>query len=761
MKSRKRIARKRALIRWVIGVPAVALALILIILVCEKDGEGIPKALVAKSVALALKSPKELEDWRTENKISHFPAKSLGQWYVPYMDYLYDNGYFSEEETPAEEAYAEEMLTYGEAARIARAFSPSLEDRVGATKGNQNRHYPEEMWWLLYDSLLKEADPDGNVEKRTVCIYGTPENVPGTLPWTAHTNLGQVGFSGLALDGYMDHQLSVYLRGGEILHVLEDQGGEVVYRNVWLLDGDESGLQVYVGDIERRLPFAQKSKGTEGYIHNLADIRLEDGKVTKVSVKKERLTGKLLSVQPDAVELEGYGMVPLDEECKILKAYGEMERQELSDVLVGYDIQEFVVAKGKVCAVLTVREFDPKTIRVLVMNENFEDIYHDVVTLSGDAPLTLAQGEQAWEVAAGEEVVFSPGDERLSAGRVIVTAAGGGEIRVCSMERSQGQPCYGGRLELVETGEGLVMVNELYLEDYLKKVIPSEMPPSYEQEALKAQAVCARTYAYMQIQSNTYSQYGAHVDDSTKFQVYNNQSSDGRTAEAVEKTYGKMLLYGGEPITTYYFSTSCGITTDNGVWGGDPEKTPYLISATLQPGRKALNLTDNGDFAAFIKKADYPSYDASFPYYRWTATTNANVLTANMGGIGQVEDIQVVERGAGGVAKKLLVKGTEGEKTISGQDRIRSVLWDASLTIYRNDGSKASGWRSLPSGFIAIEDAGKNDQGVRQFKIYGGGYGHGVGMSQNGAQGMAKEGATYEEILKFFYEGVAVEELKP
>ncbi len=80
MKSRKRIARKRALIRWVIGVPAVALALILIILFCEKDGEGIPKALAAKSVALALKSPKELETWRTENKTSHFPAKSLGQW---------------------------------------------------------------------------------------------------------------------------------------------------------------------------------------------------------------------------------------------------------------------------------------------------------------------------------------------------------------------------------------------------------------------------------------------------------------------------------------------------------------------------------------------------------------------------------------------------------------------------------------------------------------------------------------------------------
>ena len=161
----------------------------------------------------------------------------------------------------------------------------------------------------------------------------------------------------------------------------------------------------------------------------------------------------------------------------------------------------------------------------------------------------------------------------------------------------------------------------------------------------------------------------------------------------------------------------------------------------------------------FRSRTDYPSYDASFPYYRWTATTNSHVLTANIGGIGEVKDVQVTQRGAGGVAQKLLVKGSEGEKIISGQDKIRSVLWDGSLTIYRKDGNEATGWRSLPSGFLAIEDAGTDSQGTHLFKIYGGGYGHGVGMSQNGAQGMAREGAGYEEILQYFYQGVTVEEL--
>ena len=74
-----------------------------------------------------------------------------------------------------------------------------------------------------------------------------------------------------------------------------------------------------------------------------------------------------------------------------------------------------------------------------------------------------------------------------------------------------------------------------------------------EKEALKAQAICARTYAYMQLQSNTYSQYGAHVDDSTNFQVYNNTENSIQASEAVQDTYGKMLLYDGKPITAYYF----------------------------------------------------------------------------------------------------------------------------------------------------------------------------------------------------------------
>lgn len=107
----------------------------------------------------------------------------------------------------------------------------------------------------------------------------------------------------------------------------------------------------------------------------------------------------------------------------------------------------------------------------------------------------------------------------------------------------------------------------------------------------------------------------------------------------------------------------------------------------------------------------------------------------------------------GGYAKTLKVVGTEGSKTFSGQSRIRSILGNVSLVYNRKDGSTSTGWDTLPSGFIYIENNGTDENQVTTFTIYGGGFGHGVGMSQNGAQGMAKQGKTCQEILKFFYDG--------
>ena len=749
--------KKWNMIRWILGIPVIVLTLILVILIFEPEKSGITRAAAAKSVALALLSPEELNAWEKTYGASRFAADEVGEWYVPYLDYLYENDYLDEAETPADREHAEGFLTYREAARIAEQLSGNLKRLVLANRRNGEKAYPAEDWWLLYDSLLKEADREGAVHTETVCIYGTPENIQGCPAWTAYTSLGTLTFYGLSLDSYVDHELSVLLRDGELIHVQKDKGQNTLYRNVWILDGDSQGLMVYIGDIQRRIPFRKNYKKTVELIGNLADLTMDHGKITKVSVKKERISGKVLSVQAGSIELEGYGTVPLDTEYKVLKTYGDVKRQQLSDILVGSENQEFIVAKGKICAAIKEREDAADRIRVLIMGNGFESRYHEKIEITCPGSIKKIQGDSETMLDPASVISVTSGDGTCSE-RLILEPQDGSELTVNSLVRAQGTPSYGGRLEILDTENGLVLVNEIDMEEYLKKVIPSEMPSSYEKEALKAQAVCARTYAFMQSRSNSYSEYGAQIDDSTQFQVYNNVDPDEKTAQAVQETYGKMLYYNENPITAYYFSTSCGTTTNASIWDSDPEDTPYLRCLSLQTARSRLSFASEEAFASFIKKKNFPAYDASYPLYRWNFKTNGTIIASHVGGVGKITGVSVTERGPGGVAMKLLVKGSEGETTISGQNAIRSALGDASLTLTLMDGKTSDGWSLLPSGFLAIEETGTDEQGVVQFRVYGGGYGHGVGMSQNGAQSMAKAGMGYEEILKYFYDGVTIEE---
>ena len=142
--------------------------------------------------------------------------------------------------------------------------------------------------------------------------------------------------------------------------------------------------------------------------------------------------------------------------------------------------------------------------------------------------------------------------------------------------------------------------------------------------------------------------------------------------------------------------------------------------------------------------------------FRWNVKTTSRILDEKIGGVGRITGLAVTERGPGGIARALKVVGTEGTKTFTGQSKIRSVLGNVNLEFVKNDGSTISGWDTLPSGFIYIENEGTDEDNVTAFTIYGGGYGHGVGMSQNGAQGMAKTGKSCMDILRFFYQGCEI-----
>lgn len=752
---------KNRMIAWVSGVVLVVVTLMVIIVKLEPPRDGIIRAQAMKAMALALTDKEECEKKAKERGTSHFSAKEKDNWFVKYMDYLYDEGYLDPELTPASLASAQGYLTYAEAAYMAGQVSGKLKLQAGSTRNNRDQAFPEEDWWQLYGSILKETDPEGKVEEMEAVLYGTPSNLDQAESWTAYTTAGNFGFQGLALDAFLDCEIRFLARSGEMI-TSSLVSRNVVYENVWLAESDGRHFKAYLGTAYREFPVSAKLGGEDGMAGNLADLHMEDGKLVKITMKRDRLSGKVLSVTEDAIEIEGYGEIPLAPNFHVYKVYGDFKVLNASDILVGYNLQEFVAADGKLCAALLEREFDAKTIRVLLMDTGFKSVFHasaDLVLGSGaDLEYENAKGKMVGErLEAGTQLTVGHDSPYLEYGRMIITPDEPEAITIRSIERSQGTPVYSGSLEIKGTPEGLVLVNDLFLEDYLTKVVPSEMPPSYEKEALKAQAVCARTYAYRQIQGNTYSQYGAHVDDSTNFQVYNNTSANDKSTQAVKETYGKMLFYEDKPIEAFYFSTSCGRTADAGVWGTDSGKYPYLRAVEVKEGGKSLGKEDNDGFESYIKREDVIAYDTSYPMFRWQTALPADVASAQISGAGQIQDMTVTDRGPGGIAGELTVTGTDGTVTIKGQSAIRSALGNPSLIITKKDGGTMTGSATLPSAFIAIEKRTGED-GSLSFHIYGGGFGHGVGMSQNGAQGMAKTGKGYKQILDFFYHGTELRE---
>ena len=254
--------------------------------------------------------------------------------------------------------------------------------------------------------------------------------------------------------------------------------------------------------------------------------------------------------QEEEMEIEGEGVYRIAEGMEVYKLYGSLETMTRADLKIGYADTDYVIYKGRICAALISEQEEADQIRVLLKNTAKNSYYYEEVELTVEEETIRLRAE---DLQVGERRSY-----RCSAltDKVSVHVEG---IR-------KADDAYRGTIECYRTAEGLVLINELALEEYLYAVVPSEMPSSYPLEALKSQAVCARTYAYRYILRAGLPAFGAHVDDTTSYQVYHNSSENTATTTAVKETNGILLTYQGEPAQNYYYSTSCGVGTDAGIY---------------------------------------------------------------------------------------------------------------------------------------------------------------------------------------------------
>ncbi len=566
-----------------------------------------------------------------------------------------------------------------------------------------------------------------------------------------------------------------------------------VIHNVWIMETKGEELLIFRNGEEVKYPYGEIQL-PENAREQLADIVLTDGAVTEISLKTDKINGRVLSADNSFVEIEGYGKIPLAEDYRGYRIYNTLTMCSVGDLPFGYSFTDFVLENGKICGFLIAKEEAMEYIRVLIKAGDYSGLLHQEVVLTADTDFIVEYGSfdgiKQEEHSAGTEIRISPDSAYFEGDRIsLIPKVLTGKVLLKNVNRTQGVPGYRGHIELVKTAEGIAVVNQVLLEEYLYCVVPSEMPSSYPEEALKAQAVCARTYAYVRMLKAGYPMYGAHVDDSTSYQVYNNITEQERTTTAVKETYGQLLYTAqGGPAETYYYSTSCGVGSDAKIWKTEAAKAiDYLTSREItQNGEYGLEageaFKDEETFAEFITGKNPADFEVSESWYRWNykvkkldaehiyevlkqryQANNKLVLTLKgeefvSGDIKQfskIKDIYVSKRGSGGIADELTLVTDKNTYKVISEYNIRCVLCDGKSKVVRQDGSEISASTLLPSAFFVLSTS-KEKKNVVGYTLCGGGFGHGVGMSQNGAKGMAQCGYTSEDILRFFYEACSI-----
>lgn len=629
------------------------------------------------------------------------------------------------------------------------------------------------VWNGIYEQILDLLDTE-HLVKNVNFVFLTEEGDP------EGNRLTQKGYFQVA-DGvdyfhYYD-MYQVYIKDDRIIGVSSECQAKLMLKNVFIHSTQDEKAEILYENQKISLDIEGLNEEIKDTI---CDMEWKDRKVTAIYKKEDKISGKVLRFDDKQIEISGYGTLKYKGKLRIYKTYGTVEELDESKLVIGNLKADFVVAEKQVCGIILQEPAAIENIRVLLLNEE-NSPYHAEPVLTADTEATVTVGKKEKKIQPGKAIKLKKLLGKKADYVKVSLEDGNGRIYFSDENGNRKSLGYRGVLEARKYPEGYGVVNELPLEQYLYGVVPSEMPASYERDALCTQAVCARSYACIQLMRGDYAALGAHVDDSTNYQVYNKQAEDPNTNLAVDDTVGEVVKYQGEIAETYFFSTSCGFTGDMRVWNTEPgEAYAYLKSSSLLMDHKESDISDEDKFAEFIKNQNIAAYDSESPYFRWRAelavsekieavngavsarfhasAQNVQILKADgtpgtdadLAGFGALQNISIEERKEGGAVGKLLLTYENGSVRLLTEYNVRSVLGAAVAQLTDKEGKQVD-MQLLPSACITVVPVENG------FVVYGGGYGHGIGMSQNGANGMAKAGMKYMDILMKFYHNITIE----
>ncbi|MDR3092076.1 MAG: SpoIID/LytB domain-containing protein [Clostridiales bacterium] len=732
-------------------------------------GDDLPvsRALTAKMLALAFADINEINNMPSVISFTDTPPD---KWYYKFINAAVSlkilSGY-------GDEFRPEKPLSLAEAQSILEKIGSRADFLVDGGNGDKAVSYA--LWLEAYKNFLKEKGDANILEKRLVVLAGKAQN-PELPSFFAVTDKGGVMFSGFVTDPYIDREISVLMKNDEVAAVCAVTSDEPSLKNCYITKCSGGSVTLFSGGAFRQ--YKTRLALTPG---SVSDVKIKNGEAVSADAYAEPFRDEIISFNGE-FSFKNHGVYKTSENFAVYaEKDGSASIAPRQALLVGTDVARFYERNGEVFAAVVDKAPELGNIRVLISGSGGAYL-HDSVKIQGDGDFLVESGEgkAAYSQTYKKGEIFSPlgGDAffRLS-------PADGVRFKLLSAGKAE-EIAYRGKIEVSRRGGKFVLVNELPMEDYLRGVLPSEMPAGYGAEALKAQAVAARSFAYSQYYANRYHEYGANVDDTTQCQVYNNAPETAQTDAAVAATRGLCLFRQGGVIPAYFFSTSAGYTAASGEVWADGAVFPASGGTTAS---KQYAGGDFGDLSAeenarkFFKDWDVNSFERDFPWFRWRAAMSAAEVTRSVNAsiaarsavnpaliktlasdgsyrslpadsVGDVLNLEVLRRGQGGNIMELKITGTKRTVIVYTEYNVRALLRPGQIE--RRDGSFVENFALMPSAFFAV------DKTADGFAFYGGGYGHGAGLSQNGAKALADKGLNALDILKQYYDGAEIKELR-
>lgn len=730
----------------------------------------IDRATVSKMMSLGTYTKNDI---LALDNVINFKDVDDDSWYYKYINCAYIKGDMS---GILEDKFSPDgHLTITQTQYLINKYDKNKKIKIDDT--NKDKPVSYALWCNIYTQIMGE-----NIEEDELVILATKKTNKSLKENYVLTDKGLYIFEGINVNDYLNTKIKVLKRDNDVIAITEVLEIEPILNRCYIKKVQNNFVDIFVGGGTKRLYIKDKNIPipTE---NTLADIKFKNDEVLEIISYSQTKTGTINRIDDKTIRINNTNYV-LDENFKIYKTTDQnLSVADIQNLTIGQDIAKFFTKgnENKIYGAIIDKPIKYKKIRVSIIND--KDVYFDEIKLNSKNGLKiLVKGEEktlsSLHLKKGSD--FNIGQNEI----IIISSANESEPIVFENKNSN---LYG-KIEITKIDNKYILINEIDLEQYIKQVLIANYKNS-NLEFLKSLSVIQRTIAINSINKNDLSNIGANLNNSL-YKNYDGKNNDAIFDDAINETKGQILKQNGNIISPTYFGFSGGVFSNSGeIWASKnfyefpTENKPYLVYKADFTENIYENLQQEVNSNIFYKTKDIDSIEKDSPWFRWTTTLEEKDIMAitenilNMyktekyfiktlqdnkytynpvNDIGKLKDVNVVKRGQSGNVMEVEFVGEKHTILLSTDQIIKSAFKINSVI---NNNGEIVKINNLPSNNFVFDKVYDNNGYIKKIIIYGGGYGHGVGLSLYGAEKMASQNKTYKEILNKYYENVQITQI--